>query len=938
MRGPRAGAPTARTAALRPRRRRRLGTAWRATTATSARLAVRRARRDLPLLLVLASLVGVSTLLAVAGPRLVARTVDGGAQDAVRTAGTAQTRLTFTAPVGHVGGNARPIASVPRFDQLAAGIGDRLPPGLRAVAAGSTASLLGPPLTLLERDGVPDAPDDVDGHVTVAVAEVPAGAGLRLLEGALPAERAAGDRPVEVVVAVPAAERAGLEVGTEIAISPSAALDAVTRERMLRLVVVGIVGPGDAAAPEWERLPELWEPATNPTTARDEFTRLTVLADSSGVEVLADAVVEPFTGVVTVDVDPAAFSADRARDVLDELGALDANTVPLTDRGGYPLVLGTELDRVLGAYPAQARAALAQMSMMIAGVVGVAAVVLVLLARLLVVRRTPALVLERARGSSVPAVLVRLGAEALVVTTVGVAVGLGAAALLGLARVGDPVPLALVAAVGVLAGPLQAAWATRRAWTGRREPANRQDRAQLARRRRVRRLVVEASVVVLAAAAAVSVRSRGLLQDTTEGVDPLLAAAPLLLALAVTLVLLRVHPWPVRAAGAVGRRTPGVLGLLGAVRAQRAVAPLPLLALTLGVALAVAGGLLVGTVRAGQVDASWERVGADVRVDADVDPARVDELRGLPDVRVASGKVAREVTFSLGTTQEKITVVAVDEGFADVVAGVPGEDEGIEALGVLRGPGATDRLPVVLDADLADRVVASELGMYLGPSFVPLEVVGTTSFAPDGYLTGPFLFADLDRLREISGDPVVPDTVWLLGPGADAAAERLEVPAQDVLSRAAWLDARRSLALLAGVETMMRLAVAAVCVLGAVALVATVLAGARERGRALAMLRTLGMSPRLGWWLALAELGPVVVAALVGGSAAGVAVVLLLSSALGLDVLAGGSAVPAPATSPDMVVGLAVGTAVLLGVAVVAEVLAHRRDRLSEVLRVGDAA
>jgi putative ABC transport system permease protein len=130
--------------------------------------------------------------------------------------------------------------------------------------------------------------------------------------------------------------------------------------------------------------------------------------------------------------------------------------------------------------------------------------------------------------------------------------------------------------------------------------------------------------------------------------------------------------------------------------------------------------------------------------------------------------------------------------------------------------------------------------------------------------------------------------------------------------------------------------VLAVGLLAAIALVATVVGGARARGRALAMLRTLGMNPRLGWWLALSELAPMVVAAVIGGIASGVVVVAALAPSLGLDLLAGGVSIPPPSISGGVLVSLVIGAVALLLIGALADVLAHRRDKLSEVLRVGD--
>jgi len=126
-------------------------------------------------------------------------------------------------------------------------------------------------------------------------------------------------------------------------------------------------------------------------------------------------------------------------------------------------------------------------------------------------------------------------------------------------------------------------------------------------------------------------------------------------------------------------------------------------------------------------------------------------------------------------------------------------------------------------------------------------------------------------------------------------------------------------------------------VLALIGLIASVLSGARTRRRALSLLRTLGMSPRLGWWLALSELAPVVLAALVGGVAAGVAIILTLGPSFGLETLAGGADPPPLVIAPWVIAGVVAGAIVLALVAMLVEVVAHRRDRLSDVLRVGES-
>jgi putative ABC transport system permease protein len=69
------------------------------------------------------------------------------------------------------------------------------------------------------------------------------------------------------------------------------------------------------------------------------------------------------------------------------------------------------------------------------------------------------------------------------------------------------------------------------------------------------------------------------------------------------------------------------------------------------------------------------------------------------------------------------------------------------------------------------------------------------------------------------------------------------------------------------------------------------------------------------------------------GAVAGVGIVLLLGPALGLELLAGGLGAPPLRGDPWFVAAVAAGVLVVFGLATTAELSAHRRDRLSDVMR-----
>jgi len=924
------------------------GTRWRAATAMGTLVVRRRAGRDRGLLLVAMLLVVASTLLAVVAPRLVLDVVDRGAADVLERSGD-RAQILLRATVGN-SASQTPALRGELFDQFleaADDVGENLPPTLARVA-GETSSAVVSPVSRISAIEVPvEADEDADDGgepapepVTWAGTRelqvfsldvgVPAAELVRVVEGTIPGAPGpqVGERNVlEIAATAPVAKALGLELGTQVELTSR------TNARVwLRLV--GIIEPMNADGAVWTISPEVLEPRERAARAESPaYARGTVVADTTSAAQFASVFDQPSTGTIRIAVQPAGFDAATAATVVSELATVRSDPTTLTPALRF-VAFFADFDQLLAAYPTMARAALAQMSVVAAGVVGVAAVVIGLFTRLLVVRRSGQIALERARGSTVLAVVGRLLAESLVVTALGLGIGIALSQLFVDGLQGTTLPLVAVALAAIASAPILGALAARGAWTGRREPANRQDRARLAKRRRVKRLIAELTVVALTAIGVLTLRRRGVLQTQTDGIDPFLAVVPLLLCLTVTLVVVRLFPYPVRAVGSLTRRSRGPLGLLAAATASRSVAILPLLALTLGVGVTTAGGLQVGTVNGGQEAAAWERVGAEARIDAALTPEDLAELRAAEGVtHVATGVIAR-TTVDLGPVSDSFTVVAVEREFLDVLAQAPGVDPtSLEPAFV--DAGADEPLAMVVDPRIAARMSADTVSLYFGAAFLRGRLVGTTGVSLAGYTEGPVIFVDLAQADARMKEPRTRTTVWVTGPGADAAVSHVPDAAQIATTRTQWLEANRGSALVGGVQSMLAYAVVTVALLVAMALIATVLAGAHARGVVLSMLRTLGLRAGYGWWLAVSELAPVVLAALAGGIVAGTAILALLGPTLGLVVLTGGVADPQLVVEPMFMLAVVAVAAVLLGVAVLAEVLAHRRDKLSEVLRVG---
>jgi len=917
-------------------RRSRWGATRRSLFAATAMLVRRRASRDAPLLAGWIALLVLATVLAVAVPRLVTDTVDRGARAAVAEVGSAAD-LVLRVQVGDPNVSSD-LVSLAEVVDLVDTVPQNLPDGLARVAGSPTLSAISPGVRLARADVDTEAPR-VEGQFGLLGPDQEAG--LTLVDGRLPTDTGDGSE-IEVAVSEQAADVAALAVGTVLnATVPVAEPDGpptVVAARVVGIVASAQPVSATACATEWCDLPTMWAPEIDDSRAVDDTVELTLLVTTEGVATAQTLFYDPVVASVRLPLRPERFTGELVNTVVAETDALEANSAPLTAGSPVSSDVRTDFADALRGHGNRAAASVAQMTLMIAGLFGAVAAVLLLVGGLLVRRRAADLALERARGSSLGAVGMRGLAESIVLAVVGAGLGLGLAALVVPGPIADPVPLVVVVAIAVLALPVRAMLVAREAWSGRRQPANRRDRQQIVARVRLRRLVLELVVIALAVAALVSLRSRGLVVARTDGTDPLLAAAPLLLAAAVTLVVLRVQPLAVRAVSALAARSRGAVGVLAAAHAQRAVAVLPLLALTIAVALVVGGSLVVQTVREGQVDASWQRVGADARVEGEFDVDVADELRRAPGVTAAAAQIVQtSVGLDSGAASALATVVAVGPDFAELAQRLPAEsapsDTELAELSAASTGG--DELPVLLDDRLAARVDIDRLVMVFDDDRIPLRVIATVKGGPRGYLDGPAVYADIDALSERLSEVLPPNMILLTGEGAATAALSV-ADATAVVVRADWLAERRAEPLVQGVERMTLLSVASVALLATIALVTAVAAGGRSRSRSLSLLRTLGVRRAFGWVLALAEIAPLVIAALVGGAVAGAAILVIVGPALGLGLLTGGTGQPGLRIDPWTVVLVVAGSLALCAIAIVVDVVSHRRDRPGDVLRVGE--
>lgn len=910
--------------------------------AGSSRLVRRRAVADRGLLTVCVVLVAATSFLALAGPRYLVAAADRGVREAVADGGTrADIRAELPPTMGVIRATVRDDRLAGKLESTARDLRTVLPAALRETT-------LEPELWFRSTDlRLQDPPSAGLWSARLGWAWSERFAGARWVEGAEPgpspdarveydAARTRGEdvpmfvQRVEVGVTRATADTLGLSVGSEIPLAGELRGGAVG-------VVTGVFEPVDPGEDVWSEIPEMLAPDVTPAPHGDHTTVGLLLSRESLPDARTALDDSGQTTIARYALDLDRLTAAQADAIGDAAVSITANPDQLTLSGGRTPDVSTGLDVVLREFATRLRGVTAQASLLLVGIGTVAALTLVLAARLLVTRRRTLLEAERARGASVASVAYRLALESVPVTAAGVGLGLAAtlAATPGPAAWTWP-PVVAVAVVAVVAAPVLGARVVASAWTGRQLPANRQDRERVLGRRRARRWTAELTIVVLAAAATSAVRGRGLLEAQHSGVDLLLASTPALLAAGATVLVLRAFPTVLGAVSRLAARRRGLVGVVATARAARASGlGFPVLSLTVALALVVFAGLTGASVDAGQERAAIERVGADVLVEGAVTRELADAVRAQDGVDGAAvGAIIASRTLN-GGGGEAMTLVALEAAEYDRVRAAVDPAYGGELAGLV-GTGPAGPRAVVSPGLRAETAVAGAR-VFDGKKFVTFEPVGTTSVTQGA---APVMVVDLDTYTPVTELEIELRALWVAGPGAavavDRALDETGTSGVTVTVRADHLASERSAALVGALQQLLVLTSLVLALLAAVTLVLTVVATAPERGRTLSALRTLGLDARGARLVTLGELSPLVLSAMLAGGLIGVAVPVALTSALGLRRVTGELGTTALTFTPQPFV-LAVGVAAAaLVVSVVAEAAVRRRDRLGDVLRVGE--
>lgn len=755
-----------------------------------------------------------------------------------------------------------------------------------------------------------------------------------LTKGRLPRGAATGAHTLEAAMTVATARTLTLRVGSELHLQG------------LTVRISGLLTPRAPNSAYWavDPLMSAARQDTAPGPPPLRFWRAgLLLAPQDGPALLAtDGEPEKFW---RYPLDASALTAQDAPLLRDRLLSLEhgAALARLRTVAGRGALADSAVDGLLDGH-ARTRAAIAPVLAVAAfGIGTVAGVVLLMTGALTAARRGPELALLRARGASLAGLTGRLAAETAVVALPAAAAGGGLALLL---MPGERVLPSLAAAAGAgllgsLALPLRAAAAHRRP-----RPA---ERADLTRTRPSRRrTVAELTVLVLAVGAVVALRRRG--TAAGGGVDALVSAAPVLISVIAALLLMRLHPLPLRLAARPAARSSGLTGFLALARAGRgpATAGLPLLALLVALTTASFGGSVLAGVATARDRAALTAVGAEARVVAERPLPRelqraVAKVPGVEDavpIRIAvqaadDGGPPLYLVIADAEAYSRLARTTGLGAFAAQELADPGGDRPLPAIVSPRVLARFGRAPMALQPEFGQLVirpsaVRADTPAQPGGDFVLVNAESVARLHPDTY-----------------ADPATGPTVLLVsGRSPNTEALRTAVrahapPSTRLILRSAERARLADPPLQQGAERLYTAAVAAGAGFALLALLLALLQGAPQRAQLLARLRTMGLTPAQGRRLMVLEALPPALLAALGGALTGAATIRLLRPGMDLAPLAlpgspgGNAAIQLQSDTASLLLPSAGVVALALAV-VLAQAWLSERRRESTELRVGE--
>lgn len=921
-----------------PLRRRALAPVVSLVGATQASL--RRLREDAAVVATVLAVVAIASFLFAAVPRALNETADDGLRYAVAEAESLQTAVEVRrAMLLRAGPQDEPFAEIvaegERFEPTLGSLVDVV--GGRSIVVDSPRYEIGGPpvpgttryVTLHQATGAPEHVDLVEGSLPE-----PLGATERVRT-----RLGAREAPVfEVALSRTAAKLLTVGVGDRLVVDadpedPLVRGIALEQRTPLVLRVSGLFEPRDPASAFWRAQPTLDEPLVEETIDRSHrwvYGAGLFAPEAYGTLVDSSSPI-PLQLTWRYELDPERFDASqlsRLETDVRRLGARYGQQIRPTET-----YVRTALPGVLERYRAESDLSRTLLALVEIGLLVVALTVVGMLASLIAARRASAIALARARGASAAQILTAQGVEGLLLA---VPVGLAAYVLALLLVDGHDTPLSALS-VAVVVGAAVLLLVVLSAGPARRTVPLEAREEQVLRGVSPRRLAFEGLVVLVSLVGVYLLRRRGLGTESAEagGVDLYLAAVPVLLGLAVGLVALRLYPLPL---GALSRAAEGRRDLVPALGTRRVArepgtAAVAVLTLVLSVGVAVFAAVEVRSIERGHEQVSWERVGADVRVDAGEDALSQEavEAARAEGAAVAEAWVTREARVPTESgTQGGLTLLALDpKAYGAVVEGTPAEGPLPPREGSPTGAVISTRSPQGTPVD-----VGVPFTVVVGGRELELTAVSRADRVAGLPAGAPFAVVPLDAARAALGDRVVRvNRLYARGGGEVEEAVSEAEPGAVILSRDEVNRRAGESPLAAGTVNGFRAAAVVAALFAALAVVLAVALTSRARARDLSTLRALGLSWRQGVGLTALEIVPAALSAIVIGIALGIGIAHLIAPGVDLAAFTGAGAVTEITVPLVPVVLLAAGLVLVLGLAVAAAGVAARRGDLSRVLR-----
>ena len=744
-----------------------------------------------------------------------------------------------------------------------------------------------------------DLPGTGGTPVKIEVTErQPYGPQVRLVSGRLPAATPAS--PVlQVAVTQRTAATLGLHAGSTFVL-PGAEDSSTGMVTQVTVLVTGIVTPVDPASSFWGIDPGVLAADLQQEPSGSRYWAGAVMVGPGEAEELQSYFGSHNLRMQWVlPLDLSSLDYQRVPPLSAALNKISTQVPALSghfEPAASALTISSSMLFSLSTFIATAQSVdtllwLLYVSLTVAGLA-----VLLLAARMVALRRSAEITVMRARGASLGQIAFGASRDAalpcvpaaVIAAVLAILVVPGAGSALGAGSAGGWWPPIAVLAAAVLGPALIAAW-----------PHRLPRRGNTAARRRPRtRLVIEAALVAASIAGIVAFRDQG--PQAGTGVNLYTSAAPILVAIPVVIVVLRLYPLVLRGLLRVFARTSRAPAFLGLARASRtAFTPaVPTFALVLALTVAAFAGMVRDAVRNGEVAASWQSTGADATVTASyaahsftISPAAARAVAAVPGVSHAA-----EVVNELWTTPAhgQVNVLAVDPaGYADLAAGVPGFPKvaaGLLAAGapqpVLASPQAA--------ADLGrGAVTLSTRQAALQP--VQVRVAGLISSTPARPAGGAFVIMPLAAIKSTitPAEPAPVNEMLLTGASIDqarlTAVVRHALPEGVVTLRSSVLSALTGGPLEHGAFTLFSLALGVAAILGLAVLLLELALGASEREATLARLAAMGLGERQRAWMVAIEVLPAVIAAAVAAWACALALPPVLAPDIDLSVFTGSS-------------------------------------------------